>query len=80
MGGFGMGGIGGGFHGFGFFPFFGRSQSTPTPNDDKTPVDCDALVDHDDPGHQAAVQTVSHVDDEKHEKILQWLKDELHKV
>jgi hypothetical protein len=81
--GFGMGGLGGmdsGFHGFGFLPFFGHSQKKPKSDDDKTPVDCDALVNHDDPSHQAAIQTISHVDDEKHEKILQWLKDELHKA
>jgi hypothetical protein len=94
MGGGGFGGIGGAFGGgsatgfgasglgmntLGFLPFFGRTHRKPDPEDDKTPVDCDALVDHDNPGHRAAVQTISHVDDEKHDKILQWLKDELHK-
>lgn len=88
-GGFGapMGGGGsffpmGGLAGFGFLPFFGLRQRHPaaTPDDGSTPVDSDALVDQNNPGHREAIQTISHVDDEKHENILQWIKDELHKL
>ena len=81
FGGVGMGGFNG-LGGFGFLPFFGlsRRHSASASDEGQTPVDCDALVDHNNPGHQAAIQTISHVDDEKHEKILQWLKDELHKT
>lgn len=72
----------GGLMGFGFLPFFGLGRTRPaaTPDDDSTPVDGDALVDQNNPGHREAIQTISHVDDEKHENILQWLKDELHKL
>jgi hypothetical protein len=72
----GMGGLGN----FGFFPFFGGHHTSKRDDDDATPVDGDALVDPNHPGHREAISTVAHVDDEKHEKIMQWLKDELHKV
>lgn len=42
-------------------------------------MDADALVDPNHSGHREAIKTISHVDDDKHEKITQWLKDELHK-
>jgi hypothetical protein len=29
--------------------------------------------------HREAIKTISHVDDDKHEKIVQWLEGELHK-
>lgn len=84
MGGASFGAMGspfiGGFGGFGFFPFFGGHHSLQSENDDATPVDGDALVDTNHSGHRDAIKTISHVVDEKHEKITQWLKDELHKI
>jgi hypothetical protein len=73
---------GGGFGAFGFFPFFmmGRSRSSQSPDDQSTPVNGDALVNPDDPGHREAIKTVSHVDEEKHDKIITWLKEEIHKL
>ena len=70
----------GGFGGFGFFPFFGGHRASLSNDDSATPVDGDALVDSNHLGHREAIKTISHVDDEKHEKITQWLKDELHKI
>jgi hypothetical protein len=84
MGGAPIGGMGspfiGGFGGFGFFSYFGGWHASKKKEDDSTPVDGDALVDPNHPGHREAIQTISHVDDEKHEKITAWLKDELHKL
>jgi hypothetical protein len=70
----------GGFGGFGFFPFFGGHHASQSNDDNATPVDGDALVDFNHPNHREAIKTISHVDDDKHEKITQWLKDELHKT
>ncbi len=84
MGGASFGAMGspfiGGFGGFGFFPFFGGHRALLSNDDNATPVDGDALVDSNHLGHREAIKTISHVDDEKHEKITQWLKDELHKI
>ena len=84
MGGASFGAMGspfiGGFGGFGFFPFFGGHRASLSNDDNATPVDGDALVDSNHLGHREAIKTISHVDDEKHEKITQWLKDELHKI
>ena len=66
--------------GFGFFPFFGGRHASQNNDDNATPVDGDALVDPNHPGHREAIKTISHVDDDKHEKITQWLKDELHQI
>jgi len=83
VGGAPLGGMGtpfiGGFGSFGFFPYFGGWHVSKKRDDDSTPVDADALADPNHPGHREAIQTISHVDDEKHEKITAWLKDELHK-
>jgi hypothetical protein len=46
--------------------------------DDGTPVESDALVDPDRPGHRDAIKKISHVEGDKHEKIIQWLKAEIH--
>jgi hypothetical protein len=84
MGGASFGAMGspfiGGFGGFGFFPFFGGHRASPGNDDDATQVDGDALVDPNHLGHREAIKTISHVDDDKHEKITQWLKDELQKI
>jgi hypothetical protein len=84
MGGASFGAMGspfvGGFGGFGFFPFFGGRHASQSNDDSATPVDGDALVDPNHPGHREAIKTISHVDDDKHEKITQWLKDELHQI
>ncbi len=69
-----------GFGGFGFFPLFGDHHSSQSKDDSATPVDGDALVDPNHPGHREAIKTISHVDGDKHEKITQWLKDELHQI
>jgi hypothetical protein len=45
-----------------------------------TPVDGDALVDPNHPGHLEAVRTVSHVDDDKHEETVQWLQGLLEQI
>jgi hypothetical protein len=73
---------GGGFGAFGFFPFFmmGRSRSSQPTDDQSTPVDGDALTDSNNPGHGDAIKTISHVDDNKHEKFITWLKEENHKI
>jgi hypothetical protein len=82
MGGASFGAMGapfiGGFGGFGFFPFFGGHSALQSNDDNATPVDGDALVDPNHPGHREAIKTIAHVDDDKHEKITQWLKNELH--
>ena len=84
MGGASFGAMGspfiGGFGGFGFFPFFGGHRASHSDDNNATPVDGDALVDPNHPGHRDAIKTISHVDDDKHEKITQWLKDELHRI
>lgn len=89
FGGLGVGSFGafggvpfmGGMRSFGFSPFFGgHHASKHDDDDDATPVDADALVDPTHPGHREAIATISHVDDEKHEKITQWIKEELHRV
>jgi hypothetical protein len=81
MGGASFGAMGSPFiGGFGFFPFFGGHHSLQSKDDNATPVDGDALVDPNHPGHREAIKTISHVDDDKHEKITQWLKDELHQI
>ena len=72
----GLGGLGG----FGFFPFFGGHHASQSNDDNATPVDGDALVDSNHPGHREAIKTISHVDDDTHDKITQWLKDELHQI
>jgi hypothetical protein len=63
--------------GSGFDYFLGGNHSIQDKDDNATPVDGDALVDPNHPGHREAVKTLSHVDDDKHEKISQWLKDKL---
>jgi hypothetical protein len=78
MGGAALGAIGGiGGSGFSYF-----TSNHPLQNidDNAIPVDGDALVDPDHPGHREAIKTISHVDDDKHEKITQWLKDEIHRI
>jgi hypothetical protein len=74
-----MGGLGA-FSGFGFRPFFGGWNPAADENDTSTPVDGDALADPNHPGHRDAVATISHVDDDKHERILSWLHAEIHKL
>jgi len=49
-------------------------------DDDATPVDVDALMDSNHPGHRAAIKTISHVDADKHRKITQSLKDEVEQI
>lgn len=70
----------GDFGGFGFHPFFGGRHVSPSNDDNTTPVDGDALGDPSHPGHREAIKTISHVDDDKHEKITQRLKDQLHQI
>jgi hypothetical protein len=38
------------------------------------------LVDPDNPGHRDAIKTVSHVDDDKHDKFIAWIHNEIHKL
>jgi hypothetical protein len=84
MGGAAFGAMGspfiGGFGGLGFFPFFRGHHSSPSNHVDATPVDGDALVDPNHPGHRDAIKTVSHVDVDQHEETIQWLKDLLHQL
>ena len=84
MGGASFGAMGtpfvGGFGGFGFFPFFGGRHVSQNNDDNATPVDGDALVDPNHPGHREAIKTVSHVDDDQHEETIQWLKGLLHQI
>src|SRR5665213_1079235 len=51
----------GGFGSFGFFPFFGGHHASRRNDDNATPVDGDALVDPNHPGHREAIKTISHV-------------------
>lgn len=84
MGGASFGAMGspfaGGLGGFGFFPFFRAHHASQSNDDNATPVDGDALVDPNHPGHREAIKTVSHVDDAQHEETIQWLKDLLHQL
>jgi hypothetical protein len=78
MGGASFGALGG-LSGSGF-SYFTSNHPLQNNDDNVTPVDGDALVDPNHPGHREAIKTISHVDDDKHKKITQWLKDELHRV
>ncbi len=60
-----------------WYSYFTSNHPLQNAEDDTTPVDGDALVDPDHPGHREAIKSISH-DDDKHRKIAQWLKDELH--
>jgi hypothetical protein len=64
---------------FGFHPFASSRNETPD-DDSENAVDTDALTDPSHPGHRDAIKTISHVDDEKHEKITSWVKGEFHKL
>jgi hypothetical protein len=66
--------------GFGGFAYFSSNHPLRSNDDNATPVDGDALVDPNHPGHREAIKTISHVDDDKHKKISQWLKDEFHQI
>jgi hypothetical protein len=78
MGGASFGALGG-LSGSGF-SYFTNNHPVKNFNDDGTPVDGDALADPDHPGHRKAIKTISHVEGDKHEKITQWLKAELHQT
>ena len=78
MGGIGFGALGG-INGSGF-SYFTSNHPLQNAEEDNTPVDADALADPHHVGHREAIKTLSHVDDDKHEKITQWLKDELDKI
>jgi hypothetical protein len=80
-GSFGGAGIGffGGLSHFGFLPNsvpVDRSRYHQTP----VPIDDEALVDPSHPGHREAIQAIAHAPEEKRDKILAWLKEELSKV
>jgi hypothetical protein len=64
----------------GTFSYFSNNHPLQNVDDNTTPVDGDALVDPDHPGHREAITTISHVDDGKHKKFAQWLKEELQKM
>jgi hypothetical protein len=68
-----MGGLGG-------FDYFSNNHPLQNIDDNVTPVDSDALVDPNHPGHREAIKTISHVDDDTHKSITQRLKDELHRI
>ena len=70
-------GAGGGFGGVGF-SYFTNNHPLQNVDDNSTPVDGDALVDPDHPGHREAIKTLSHIDKDRHERVTQWLKVELH--
>jgi hypothetical protein len=78
MGGASIGALGG--FGSSGFSYFTSNHPLQNIDDNATPVDGDALVDPNHPGHREAIKTISHVDDDKHEKITQWLKAELHQI
>jgi hypothetical protein len=64
------------FAGVQLHPWFGPSRkkvedpSTPT-------VDSRALADPHHPGHREAITAISHIDPEKHSRLMEWLKKEL---
>jgi hypothetical protein len=63
----------------GIIPFLRRHHVSQS-NDDATPVDGEALVDPNHPGHREAIKVVSHVDDDKHEETVLWLKGLLQEI
>jgi hypothetical protein len=64
----------------GDYAYFTNNHPLQNIDGNATPVDGDALVDSTHPGHREAIKTISHVDDDKHRKITQWLKDELQQI
>jgi hypothetical protein len=78
MGGASLGGV----RGFGEsdFSYFTSNHPLQNVDDNVASVDGDALVAPNHPGHREAIKTLSHVDDDKHKRIIQWLKDELHQA
>lgn len=63
-----------------WYSYFSSNPPLLGGDDDTSPVDGDALVNPDHPGHREAIKSISHVDDEKHEKFLQWLREEFHRT
>jgi hypothetical protein len=78
MGGASFGALGG-MSDSGFW-YFTSNHPLQNIDGDTTAVDGDALVDHNHPGHREAIKAISHVDADKHEKITQWLKDEISRI
>ncbi len=70
----------GAFGGPGFLPHSGGHHSSQGVDVNSTSVDGDAHVDLNRPGHREALKTISHDDDDKYEKITQWLTDELQRI
>ncbi len=69
----------GGLGGSGF-SYFTSNHPLQDSDDGATQVDGDALIDHRQPGHRGAIKSISHVDHDTHEKITQWLNEEMHRM
>jgi hypothetical protein len=78
MGGVSFGALGG-LSGSGF-SYFASNHPLKNFNDDGSPMDGDALVDPNHPGHREAIKTISHVDGDTHNKFTGWLKGQIHKA
>jgi hypothetical protein len=61
---------------FHFHPWFGSRRKKD--KDDSTPsVDTRALADPNHPDHRDAIKAISHIEPERHSKLMGWLKKEL---
>lgn len=78
MGGAAFGALGG-MDGSGF-SYFTSNHPLQNIDNNAVPVDGDALIDPNHPGHREAIKTISHVDEDGHKRITQWLKDKLSQV
>jgi hypothetical protein len=66
------------FGGFGFHSSRGGELRSKY-DDSQVPVDSDALVDPDHPGHRDAITSIAHASEETRNKVLAWLKEEFGK-
>jgi len=57
-----------------------RHYASRRKKDRVSPVDGNALVDPNHPGHHEAIKSASHVDDDKHEETVQWLQGLLEQI
>ena len=62
------------------FSYFTSNHPLQNVDGDAIPVDGEALVAPDHPGHRHAIKTMSHVDDATHENIVQRLRNEVHHI
>ena len=61
-----------------WYSYFSTNPPLPSGDNGAALVERDALVDSNHPGHRGAIESISHVNNEQHQKILQWLRNGLH--